>query len=129
MRVMLNFSNNLGYHDGPVIFPVKQVSGRGAQLPAVLRILHEPLDDLLESADISFGYDVATMLPKNRGGYAVLFISQKHYRPAHRQYPGKLAGNDQALDLGIQGNQVNITGGQGFPEPFPGLVGQHHNIA
>lgn len=128
MRVSLNFTNNLGYHYGPVIFSVKQVPGRGAQPPAVPGILPESLDYRLEPADISFGYDVATMSMENRGRNAVLFTPQKHHRPAHRQYPGKLAGNDQSLDLGVQGNQVDIPGGQGFPESFPGLVGQQHNI-
>lgn len=129
MLVMLNFSDNLGHDDGPVIFPFKQASGGFAQPQAVLWILDEPLDYLLELADISFGYDVATMCMQNRGRDAVLFTPQEHYRPSHRQYSGKLAGNDKSLDLRIQGNQVNITGGQGFPEPFPGLVWQHHNIA
>lgn len=128
MLVMLNFSDNLGHHDGPVIFPFKQASGSFAQAQAVLWILDEPLDYLLELADISFGYDVATLFLKNRGRDAVLFTPQKHHRPAHRQYSGELAGNDQSLDPRVQGNQVDIPGGQGFPEPFPGLIGQHHNI-
>jgi len=63
---------------------------------------------------------VATLSLKNRGRDAIPFFAQKDDRPPYRQDPGQFAGDDKPLDLGIQRNQVNITGGQGFPEPFPG---------